>query len=421
MLSEPVVALKRTQLHLLPHLDLTLPRTHPCVHLPTLTTHLTFLTSASPPSLPKDTLAFIRPLLLSPAMLQDILRTARALYDPPTLGSNASNGSSAGSTACALLLLALEAHASPPRSVPHALVLAAQLGAPLGARGANVMACYRMLVDIIEAGAARVPWLAGAGATRSKRTSRRSWVAKAVLDVLQFRNELERAEIAERGGPISLDIEGETDGGGIEGGDQGEDEAALDTLIAKVELNMADSTRAGSRAPEITAVGPVRKHKKSRTTTSQAACFLLDPLADLAPAHTTLAHTTYLLSSDAATESASIPTRLQLLAVERGNVEAIHDDELFSDGELEGIVIGTDEQTVEERGRRAQALRMIWGEGGAEETRLDSDVETSRKDSRKRGKGRIDMDKLAALLDSDDSFVTLGIEGEEETATNMQS
>lgn len=347
-------------------------------------------------------------------MLQDILRTARALYDPPTLGSNASNGSNAGSIACALLLLALEAHASPPRSVPHALVLAAQLGGALGARGTNVMAYYRMLVDIIEAGAAQVPWLAGS-ATRSKRTSRRSWVAKAVLDVLQFRNELERAEIAERGGPISLDIEGETDGGGIEGRDQSEDETALDTLIAKVELNMTDNTGAGSRAPETHAVGPVRQHKKSRTTASQAACFLLDPLAHLAPAHTTLAHTTYLLSSDAATESVSVPTRLQLLAVERGNAETIRDDELFSDGELEGIVIGTEEQTVEERGRREQALRMIWGEGDAEETKLDSDVETSRKDGRKRGKGRIDMDKLAALLDSDESFVTLGIEGEEET------
>lgn len=348
-------------------------------------------------------------------MLRDVLRTARALYDPPTLGSYASNGSSAGATACALLLLALEAHATPPRSAPHALVLAAQLGAALGARGANVMACYRMLVDIIEAGAARVPWLAGASASRSKRTSRRSWVAKAVLDVLQFRNELERAEIAERGGPISLDIEGETDGSGIEGRDQGEDEAALDTLIAKVELNMADSTGAGSRVPEIThAGGPVRKHKKSRTAISQATCFLLDPLAHLAPAHTTLAHTTYLLSSDAATESAALPTRLQLLAVERGNAEAIHDDELFSEGELEGIVIGTDENTVEERGRRAQALQMIWREGDAEETRLGSDVETSRKDSRERGKGRIDMDKLAALLDSDDPFVALGIEGEEE-------
>jgi transcription factor IIIB subunit 2 len=349
--------------------------------------------------------------VLSPVVLQEVLRTARALYDFPTLGSYASNGSSAGATACALLLLALEAHASPPRSAPHALVLAAQLGAALGTRETMVMARYRMLIDTIEAGAARVPWLADARATRSKRISRRSWVAKAVLDVLQFRNELERAEIADRGGPIGLDIEGEADGCVIEGEDQAENEAALDTLIAKVELNMADSTGAASYVPEAThAAGPVRKHKKSRTTTGQATCFLLDPLARLAPAHTTLAHTAYLLSSDAATESAVLPTRLQLLAVERGNTEAIHDEELFSDGELEGIVIGTDEQTVEERGRRAQALRMIWGEDDAEVTRAGSGVETSEKHGRKSGKERIDMDKLAALLDSDDSFAALGVE-----------
>lgn len=384
------------------------------MHLPALATHLTFLASASPPSLPKDTLAFLRPLVLSPAMLQEVLRTARALHDPPTLESYTSNGVSASATACALLLLALEAHASPPRSAPHVLVLAAQLGAALGARGAAVMARYRTLVDIIETGATRVPWLAGASATGNKRVSRRSWVAKAILDVVQFRNDLERAEIAERGGPISFDIEGESNGGGIEGADQGEDEAALDTLIAKAELDMTDSTDAVSRVPKVThataGTVPVRKHKKPRTTTSQAACFLLEPLAHFAPARTTLAHTTYLLSSDAATKSVVQPTRLQLLAVERGNAEAIHDDELFSDNELEGIVIGTDEKTVEERQRRVQALQMIWGEGDAEATKVDSGIETGGKNSRKRGKERMDMNKLATLLDSDDPFAALGIE-----------
>jgi transcription factor IIIB subunit 2 len=273
------------------------------------------------------------------------------------------------------------------------------------------MARYRTLVDIIEAGASRVPWLAGARATGSKRVSRRSWVAKAVRDVLQFRNELERAEIAERGGPISVDIEGENDGGGIEGGSQGEDEVALDTLIAKVELDMINGTRAVTRVPNVTcaagtATDPVRKHKKPRTTTSQAVCFLLDPLAHLAPARTTLAHTTYLLSSDATTESAVLPTRLQLLVSDRGNEEAIHDDELFSDGELEGIVIDTNEGTVEERGRRAQALRIMWDEGD-----VDPGVGPSRKEGKKNGRERVNMNKLAALLDSDDPFAALGMEG----------
>jgi transcription factor IIIB subunit 2 len=276
------------------------------------------------------------------------------------------------------------------------------------------MARYRTLVDIIETGAARVPWLAGASATGNKRVSRRSWVAKAILDVLQFRNDLERADIAERGGPISFDIERENNGGGIEEADQCEDEAALDTLIAQAELGMTDSTEAISRVPKVTRTTagtvPVRKHKKLRTATSQAACFLLDPLARNAPARTTLAHTTYLLSSDAATKSVVQPTRLQLLAVERGNAEAIHDDELFSDGELEGIVIGTDEQSVEERERRVQALQMMWGEGDAEATKADSDIETGGKNSRKRGKERMDMNKLATLLDSDDPFAALGID-----------
>jgi transcription factor IIIB subunit 2 len=274
------------------------------------------------------------------------------------------------------------------------------------------MARYRILVDIIEAGAARVPWLTGSSATGSKRISKRSWVAKAVLDVVQFRDEVERAEIAERGGPISVDIEGENGRGGLEAASRGEDEAALDTLIAKVELNMTNSTGCVSRVPKAAraTTGPMRRHKKPRTTTSQAACFLLDPLAHFAPARTTLAHTAYLLSSDAATESSVQPTRLQLLAVERGNAEAVHDHELFSDGELEGIVISTDEQTVEEREKRAHTLRMMWGKDDTEATRASPVVEIGGKDVKKKGKDRMDMNKLNALLGSDEPFAALGIE-----------
>jgi len=311
------------------------------------------------------------------------------------------------------LLLSLEAHAAPPRPVPHALDLAAQLGAAIGARRAAVMARYRMLMDTIEADAARVPWLAGASAPKSKRVSRRSWVAKAVLDVLQFHNQLEQAEIAQRGGPIGVEIEGDDDGDGIERGNQGEDEAALDAQIATVELKMTDSTGSMKRtyrdtlSTTGTTMGPVRRYKKPRTATAQAASFLLDPLAHSAPARATLAHTTYLLSADTAPEPAVLPTRLQLLAVERGNAEAIHDDELFGAGELEGIVIGTDEQSGEERERRARALQMLWGDEQAETTEEDLGVETVQAGRRKE---RVDRSKLATFLDSDDPFVALGIE-----------
>jgi transcription factor IIIB subunit 2 len=343
------------------------------------------------------------------------MRTARMLYDLTTLESRISTGTSAGATACALLLLSLEAHAGPPRPVPHALVLAAQLGAAIGARGAAVMARYRMLMDIIEADAARVPWLAGASTTGSKRVSRRSCVAKAVLDVLQFHNQLEQAEIAQRGGPIGVEIEGDDDGDSLERGNQGEDEAALDAQIATVELKMTDSTGSMLRAHRdmgstTGTMGPVRRYKKLRTATTQAASFLLDPLAHCAPARATLAHTTYLLSSDTASEPAVPPTRLQLLAVDRGNAEAIHDDELFSDGELEGIVIGTDEQAGEERERRARALQMVWGDEDAEATEEDLGVEAVQAGRMKKRKAQVDMNKLAAFLDSDDPFVALGIE-----------
>jgi transcription factor IIIB subunit 2 len=416
------VELKRTQLRLLPHLTLDLPRNRATSHLPSLAAHLNALAFASVPTLPKDTLAFTRPLL-TPIIIQDVLRTASGLYDLPDLERSAFNAGSAGAGGCALLLLALEAHARPPRPIPHVLVLASQLGAALGVRGAAVMARYRVLVNTIETGAARVPWLANANTPGSKHVARRSRVASAVLDVLQFREELGRAEIAEGGGPIQVDLE-EDDGCDGEEGDIGRNEAELDALLAEVEQKTNRNTTIVSHGPQgscvmaRTTAAPERKFKKRRTATTQAACFLLDPLANIAPARPALAHTSYLLSSDAGVRSDTPPTRLQLLAASRGDTDAVHDDELFGEGELEGIVIGTDEEAREEREKRAQAMWMIWGEDVTNSTR--EDLGTGSQGNRehpgrpggytKKGMERVDMDKLAALLDSDDSFVALGVE-----------
>lgn len=424
LLSEPVVELKRTQLRLLPHLALDLPRNRATSHLPSLAAHLSALASASVPTLLKDTLAFIRPLL-SPAVVQDVLKTASALYNLPNLERSAFNAGSAGAGGCAILLLALEAHARPPRPMPHVLVLASQLGAALGARGAAVMERYRVLVNTIEAGAARVPWLANANTPGSKHIARRSRVASAVLDVLQFRDEVGRAEITEGGGPIHVDLEAEDDGSDLEEGYIGRDEAELDALLAEVEQKTTGSTRTMSHEPQgfcvmaRTTAAPERISKKRRTATTQAASFLLDPLANIAPARPALAHTSYLLSSDAGMRSDRPPTRLQLLAAERGDTDAVRDDELFGEGELEGIVIGTDEKAREEREKRAQAMWMIWGEDFAGSTREGLGTESVGKRKHpgqpggytKKGRERVDMDKLEALLDSDGPSVALGVEG----------
>ena len=337
------------------------------------------------------------------------------LYDLPNLERSAFNAGSAGAGGCALLLLALEAHARPPRPMPHVLVLASKLGATLGARGAAVMTRYRVLVSTIETGAARVPWLANANTSGSKHIARRSRVASAVLDVLQFREEVGRAEIAKGGGPIQVDLETEDDGWDREEGDMAREEAELDALLAEVEQKTTSNTRIMSHGPQgscvmmRTTAAPERESKKRQTATTQAACFLLDPLANIAPARLALAHSSYLLSSDAGVRSDTSPTRLQLLAVERGDSDAVRDDELFGDGELEGIVIGTDEEAREERDKRAQAMWMIWGED-VDTGSVGKRVRPGRSGGCKKGMERVDMDKLGALLDSDDSFVTLGVE-----------
>ena len=390
LLSEPVVDLKRTQLRLLPHLALDLPRNCATSHLPSLAGHLCALASASVTTLPKSTLAFIRPLL-SQVAAQGVLRTASALYDLPNLEKSAFNAGSAGAGGCALLLLALEAHACPPRPMPRVLVLASLLGAALGAGGAAVMARYRVLVNAIEAGTARLPWLINANNPRSKRIPRRARVASAVLDVLHFREEIGQAEITECGGPIHVDLESENDGDG----DIRRNQAELDALL--------------TTAPE-------RKFEKRRTATIQATSFLLDPLANIAPA---FAHTSYLLSSDPGIRLDAPPTRLQLLAAERGNTDAVRDDELFGEGELEGIVISTDEKSRDEREKRAQAMLMIWGEGIPNSTGDNPGTESVWKReylgrpagyTTKKGKKRVDLDKLATLLDSDDPLVVPGFE-----------
>lgn len=407
------------QLRLLPHLALDLPRNRATSHLHTLATHLSAIASASATNLPKDTLAFVRPLL-SHIVVQDVLRTASALYDLPNLERGAFDAGSAGAGGCALLLLALEAHARPPRPIPHVLVLASQLGAALGERSAAVMARYRVLVNIIETGAARVPWLANANTPGSKHIARRSRVASAILDVLQFREEFLQAEITEGGSPIHIDLEA------VDGHDVGRNETGLDALFFEGEQRTIKNTEIMSHGPRAcviarTTAAPERKSKKCRTATFQAASFLLDPLTNIVPALPALAHTSYLLSSDAGVRTNAPPTRLQLLAAERGETDAVHDDELFDEGELEGIVIGTDEKSRGEREKRVQAMRMIWGEEVANSTRGDSDAESvwneesqypGRPDrcATKKGKERIDMGKLTTLLDSDDPFVALGVE-----------
>ncbi|THH06403.1 hypothetical protein EW146_g9623, partial [Bondarzewia mesenterica] len=193
LLSEPAPALARALGRLLRVLDLTLPRTLPTAHFPMLTTHLTTLTSADPPTLPPDLLVFLRPLVSS--HIPAVLHTAEGLYHLLTMPSEDSEAKeeddsvlhSPTALAPALFVLALEAHAMPhPRSAPHVQDLAAQLGARLGVAGGTVMKRYRKLVDLVEKGAKGLPWLGSGGDAKGKgkgkKMGKRTEVARAVVD-----------------------------------------------------------------------------------------------------------------------------------------------------------------------------------------------------------------------------------------------
>ncbi|KAI0048556.1 hypothetical protein FA95DRAFT_1034860 [Auriscalpium vulgare] len=447
LLSEPPTALTRAQTRLRPLLGLALPRAPPTAHLPSLAAHLSALLASDPPTsaLPADTRAFLRPLL-APAALPDVLRTADGLYALLCQGDAEKEGTEEGHPllalplpplAPALLVLALEAHAQPPRAAPHVMELAAQLGARLGLGSRAVMERYRALGDVVAHAAQAVPWLSAAhgksGKAKSgKAAARRVGVARAVRDVVQFRAEIWAARLR-ADGAVHVDLEGELSDGEVasqDGQGQGQYAAGEDTQVLGKRMaddaSGAETSRAGA--------AKAKKKKRAHTAVGRATSFLLNPLAasvsvsDAPPASTStstsasappprdagisLAHTAHLLAPDAALSAH--PTRLQLLSTARGGEAAIADEELFAEGEMEGMLLGEaeagdDEDAAAEREDRAALLWAMWGnekENGTndgEAKRLTKE-ERLRERAGRRGKGRFDAARLAALLGDPDAL-----------------
>ncbi|KAI0060789.1 hypothetical protein BV25DRAFT_1992596 [Artomyces pyxidatus] len=407
LLSETPAALSRAQTRLLPQLGLSLPRALPTTHLPSLAAHLSTLSSATPTTLPLDTTAFISPLITTTA-LPDVLRTANGLYD--LLAAPESNHPILAlpltPLAPALLLLALEAHAHPPRAVPHVLVLAALLGARLGLGGRVVMDRYRAIGQVVEDASVEVPWLVSGvetkkgrkGKTVDAKVARRVGIARATRDVVQFRQEILRTRVKE-GGPVQVVFEGEVSDGEDE---DGADQSTSSTVSGKRKTTPADEDDRR-----------VRKAKKSRTDVSRATSFLLDPLSAPVSSFATpasglsLAHTSHLLAPEAVLSAQ--PTRLQLLCAERGGEESIDDDELFAEGEMEGMLVADDADWASDDEDRAAVMWALWGGDDAEDTKTEAKVPAMSKADRerekesRRGMGRVDAQRFAALL-SDSSY-----------------
>jgi transcription factor IIIB 90 kDa subunit len=315
--------------------------TDPASHFPALQAHLqTFLRPGRPeqPSAPLPK-ALVSSLARLP--LTSVLETANSLsIFVSRAGSKlALNALSTPPTACALIILALEAEVR--SSLPHLSELAAYLGARFGAGKGVVMARYKIIYDLFEEWIEEVPWLENfspsSWGARAK-TAKRTVVARGLKDVLQFQDDIWKKKLESLGLP-KLDLEHDSEGDSDEDTDEDADR---------------DAGEGCSPNQKSLAKPPLAKKRKTRAgPLDDASRFLLDPLSCPVSSGSTRSSTshrrsvgrpppltTYLLiEASAALTTRFAPTRLQLLCMDRPGGEAdVGDDELFGEDELEGLL-----------------------------------------------------------------------------------
>ncbi|KAH9890673.1 hypothetical protein C8Q73DRAFT_765033 [Cubamyces lactineus] len=427
LLEEPPTSVSRAFRAVVELLGLKLSTADPAIHLPALQTYLVSLVNGTETghALPAQLMKLL-PNLTS--RLTSVVRTATSLSallerthilahlpTPPT--------------ACALLILALEAeHGS---SLPHAGALAQTLGARVGAGKGVVMQRYKQIYDLVEEWIREVPWLDAherktakgrQGSGRSK-VAKRVVVARGVKDVVQFQEEIWRKRVESAGRPsLELDMDA----------DEKDDEAHAGEWDGSSSSG-ASQARSGSSS-ELHARRTKRAKTRHPKSIVDASHFLLNPLstsalpspASLGPTSTSAGPgtaqgpdlVTHLLTADASSLSNAFreaPSRLQLLAAARGGADEAHiaDEELFGEDELEGMLRSEAE---------AEAVRIAMGwhveEMGRGEVESEGESGSAGKGKGKEkeaGSKRINMDALERLLNPD---ADLDIEHLDETNEN---
>ncbi|RPD59131.1 hypothetical protein L226DRAFT_553616 [Lentinus tigrinus ALCF2SS1-7] len=434
LLDETPVAVSRAFTKVVQLLQLGLSVADPAMHIPTLQTHLVSLLQGAGTALPAQLSKVLSPLV---PRLPSISRTAISL-STLIARTDMFNHLPTPPTACALFMLALEAELT--RSLPNAAAFAQALGARLGAGKAVVMQRYKQTYDLVEEWIRDVPWLEAHQRKKAKgregegrsKVAKRVVVARGLKDVVQFQEEIWRKRMENGGGRpvVQLDTDADADEKDDSGDEWGGSEASGDKSKSN-RLSSAPSTASCESAP------PRKKAKTSHPRSIvDASQFLLDPLSASMPAvapssssPTTTTTTTsgsgppdlltHLLTADASSLPhmfVHAPTRLQLLANERGGTDEQHiaDDELFAADELDGLMRSPEE---------AEAVRIAMGWSAEPEDRdaagsVPDNEEAGttrngkkRKRSRKedgepaqekaRGSKKINMDALARLLDPD--------------------
>ncbi|KAF8585143.1 hypothetical protein K439DRAFT_1616226 [Ramaria rubella] len=329
-------------------LNLHVPLFDPLTILPTLQSHLITLITSSTSPLPKPLKEMLQALPLAPIL--HLASSLAALLND--LDEFSSPGPSACPTACALFIVALEGQAA--SSLPSYTILAQELGAKMGARKDLVTRRYRDILTVLEEWMMDIPWLSKADhpdnklGKRRRKTSQRDLIAMGIRDIIQFREDIQMARecrVSESPISLSLEVDEVSDGSGSSTHD------STSQLGQKRKCEEEPQSRQSSRSLRL-----IRTHGK-RKPLSQidlASLSLLSPSHPLAPDHQRVSSqpTKESLQFDtlqnhimtSSTFPIEIPlTRLQWLTIERGGESEIKDDELFDEGELEGILREGDE------------------------------------------------------------------------------
>ncbi|KAG2157391.1 hypothetical protein DEU56DRAFT_921928 [Suillus clintonianus] len=423
-LDDSPLSMSRAFVAVVSLLDFDLSSPDSIVHLPILWAHLQSLlhpeTVSSTSHLPQDLVA-----ILTPLSSHAVLRTATSLSGIINREACATHvlQSPTPPIACAMLILALEAETRNP--LPHLSELANALASRFGFARGVVTSRYKACYDLIEEWIREVPWLdqfvykgKGRGASARSKVPKRSIVAKGIMDVIQFQEEIWTKKMTALG-KASIVIEADPTEE-----DSNKDDGAFFSETSSI-----------TEPPELCHHPPRKKRKTS--SVEDAYHFLLDPLSAKSytlsnpmvsedpGASTTrsdtsspilsppsVPFTTHLLSTSSY-DSKRSPSRLQLLALSRGggSAEHIHDDELFVAGELEGLLRSHEEQEA-----LKPLFRLQWQED-ADTVALHANrgPETARMEV-SRGSGRVDMEALARILGGEEVFDDKEHEAESESS-----
>ncbi|CAL1703705.1 unnamed protein product [Somion occarium] len=291
-------------------------------------------------------------------------------------------------TACAIFILALEAETA--SSLPHAGVLARNLGARMG----------------------DVPWLEAhekrVGSKGRSKVAKRIVVARGLKDVIQFQEELWSRQMESVPKPVlMLDVD---------------DDGKFDE-ISEGSGGACDRTAPYFIQDDVTCRRQIaRRYTSYQRAVGKASQFLLGPLSksptparssSRAPFDDNTLTRLLTVDSDALSHAFMVPpTRLQALALSRGGSgeDAIADDELFDEGELEGLMRSEEEAKVLqvalgwEKSENDLSSSASVQEGSSthrgkrRRSSPDTNGESEQATRPKRSK-RIDMDALARILD----------------------